>query len=224
MSILPFDMGDLHFRDTRGFADDLIWGPALALGAANLRKILEGVERPEVTLCSTVRVDRKISDEWKAHRRANPNAEYSDFVKTFDPEYDDADCDASLPGIYFVVSEGRNVVGSWILYNVKEVSNTREHLEVTAYAAPGLVLEGREPSFIGELTVTMAQFLIRDLPMEDGRVFRLLEWEFPTDQEGHHWSGSRVWDEVSSRLQAAGLIRQDRTVGSKTTMKRLARA
>ncbi len=224
MTILPFDMGDLGFRDSRGFADDSIWGPAIALGGRNLEKILERVSRPEVALCSTVRVDQKRDDEWRVYKRANPTGSRAEFLARFDPGYDDADCDERLPGIYFVVNHGRNVVGSWILYNVKQVSSTRDALEVTAYPAPGIPIEGREPSFLAELTVTMAQFLLRDLPMEDGRVFRLLEWEFPTDQAGHQWADSPIWSEVQARLLAAGLVRQDRTVGTRTTMKRLSRA
>jgi hypothetical protein len=215
VALLPFDMGDLHFED----ADVLPEEPALtalAQGAEHMREIIEEVGFSGVSLCGPQpprHVSEKRQRELREWLKTHPKSSRHEFNEQFDPAYTDAEHDERLRSYRFVVTLGGRTAGSWVLYNVKVLTSDNERLRVSAYPAPGLALKGREPSFVREVSVVLGQFITRELPMDDGRVFDLVEWEFPTDDERYAWSGTPVWGQIMNRLRGAGIFEEVRDMG-----------
>ncbi len=216
MKFMPFDIGLLWLTDLSTMRDAQRIQRAKWLGRQHLMGLIARTRATQ--LCDVQLVNRRRSDAWKRAHARDGTLTWEKFLQTFDPQLSDSDCDNRLGDSSLEVQRDGRLVGVWYLYNVCTVSESDTLVEATAYPAPGLPFMDTD-SWAQTLKRIMVSFLNRDLQLEDGRAFRLVGWEFPTEP-GHRWRGE-VWAEkLLADLRDEGLPRDNRPDGTVRRIRR----
>lgn len=208
---LQFDeirLGPLRLVDLSSMRDK-VQAQTLRTAGEELLKSLIAQTRT-TRLCDTGLVGRREREAWEALVEVEgAAADRAEFLATFDPGLDNADCDIRLPTFALAVHRNREFLGVFFLYNVKITSETRAEVRAMAYAAPALSFDRRdETSWVRVVRLIMGGFLKNDLALKDGRQFVLEAWKFPTDKVDHRWSGESWAESLMSDLTADGGIQE----------------
>ncbi len=218
MKFLPFDIGLLSLTDLSTVRDVQRVRRAKRLGLKYLTGLIARTR--DTRLCDPDLFLHRRSEAWKRAHDRDSTLTWEKFLRGFDPQLTDSDCDSRLMEVSLEVQRDGRLVGVWYLYNVRTVSESDTLVEATAYPAPGLPFVDAD-SWASALKRIMVSFLNRDLQLKDGRAFRLVAWEFPTEP-GHRWRGEAWAEKLMADLQGEGLPRDDRPDGTVRRIRRRA--
>lgn len=208
-NLLPYEVGPFTIVDVRGISDPRERSRVVTQGKRHLLALIRKTRT--TTLCKPEKFYSRRSDAWKRLARQDPNADWSTFVATFDPRFDDSDYDPRLHEKALAIFRGdpwdRDLLGVLFLYNVEVMETSPTRIGVTAYPAPGIPFTG-DADWADSMRRLLKEFLEVDLLLDDGRVLRILSWKFPT-RNGHAWSGEPWAERLVSALEADGFVRTD---------------
>lgn len=200
-NILLLRTGPFTIVDVNAISDE---EERLRVRRGGRRLLLDLIQKTRGTrLCRPDEFIMRRSDAWKKLARRNPKADWEEFVATFDPGFDDSDCDHRLDQKAFVIYQDPgewNFLGVLYLYNVEIIGTTPTEIEVTAYPAPGLPFVS-DVAWSNLVRRFLKLALESDFPLEDGKVLRVVSWKFPT-REDHAWSGEPWAERLVSALEA----------------------
>lgn len=219
MKFQPFLIGPLTLTDLAAVDNPKRVARVKALGRRHLTRL---IARTRVTsLCDINLVRSRRSGAWKQAHKQDTSLTWATFLESFDPQLSDSDCDSRLRESALEVRRDGKLVGVWYLYNIRTVSESDTLVEATAYPAPGLPFVDVDSWALGLKRIMMA-FLNQDLLLVDGRRFRLMGWEFPTEP-GHRWRGEAWVDKLMTYLQSEGFPRDMKPDGTVRRIRRKVR-
>lgn len=188
-NLQEFTAGEFTLVDTATITDAVERGRVMQAGRQNLVDLI--AKTRDTRICSGQTFLLAEEDGLRVFLARNPRAtpvEIQAFRDTFDPGFDDSECDPRLDSKAFAIYQGRarDLLGAFFLYNMRTISDGRSVIEATAYPAPAFpFVNGADWS---STVATILRRLLQDIDTVDGRTLQLTAIDFPT-RIGHAWAG-----------------------------------
>ncbi len=160
----------------------------LHLGIRNIRELIADSRMQD--LCEQNQVADRAQETLP--RGADFNEWYRDYDAKADPELGDSVCDERLGLVRFAVYEQtdlRRAIGTFMIYNFAVTAEDRDFVHGVGYPMPCHPLDA---NWMRRLRAILQAFLGSELSLvDDGRSFKLAEWQFPTSSSGFQWRDGR---------------------------------